>query len=96
MSNETDNPVEQSSRQQVTSSPYGDRLIAVCGYLLVVASVFSVGSLAGLKLTQSLRCESPPSYQSWLDFLQYESSTMSLLVIGIVMAALGIRLLTTV
>lgn len=75
---------------------YGDRLLATCGYLLIVASVFCFGVIAWLKLHESLGSTASKRYEDLLDLLQHESGTISLLIIAIVAATLGKGLLITV
>jgi len=87
---------EQSSGRTTSQLGYGDRVLAACGYLLVGASVLSFGVITVLKLLESLNPPNGKRYESWFDLVQHESSTLSLLVIGVVAATLGKRLLTTV
>lgn len=99
---------EESTAQSVTESPGNqpavakspsvstDRILAFSGYALVMAAVVSFAVVAFMKAEESLRPQPALHYESWLDFLQHESNTLSLLVIAVVAATLGKRLLTTV
>jgi len=73
---------------------YGERVLALCGYLFILASVFSFAIMGFLKVWSAryggLR------YESWLDLVSRELTTIIFLIIGIVTALLGQRLLTTV
>ncbi|WP_205803936.1 hypothetical protein [Burkholderia sp. Ac-20365] len=75
---------------------YGDRLLATCGYLLIIASVLCFGVIAWLKLHESLGTTGSKRYEDMLDLLQHESGTISLLIIAVVAASLGKGLLITV
>ena len=76
---------------QASLTRQGERILAFCGYALVMASVLSFGAIVYLKLND-VRAE-PLRYESWLDFVSGESSAISLLVIAVVTALLGQRLL---
>ena len=73
-----------------------DRLLATCGYLFVVFAVVSFGAIVYLKVHESLYSSAAPQYQSALDFVQHESPTLFLLLIGWATSSMGRRLLTTV
>jgi len=73
---------------------YSERLLGICGYILIIASVFSFGAVAVIKVLE--RRQDQPVYTSWLSYFQHESTTIFLLVVGILMATLGKRLLTSV
>jgi len=72
-----------------------DRLLAGCGYLLVVASVICFLAIAGLKIYQAVY-GIPGRYENVYGFLQQESPTIVLLLIGWITVATGRSLLTTV
>jgi hypothetical protein len=71
----------------------GERILALSGYLLVMSSVASFGVIVVLKFLSS-RGGPAPRYQSWLELVSGESHTLILLVIAVVAALLGQRLLT--
>lgn len=84
-----------SGEPRVRRGQFNDLVLAICGYLLLMASVFSFGVIVFMKFLES-RIGEMVRYEAWLDFLQHESSTLSLLLIGIVTATLEKRILTTV
>lgn len=88
-------PLPDGSRQQ-TDRKQTDRILASCGYLLVVFSVVSFGAIVYLKVYESLRRVSPVRIESALDLFQRETPTIVLLLIGYLTASMGKRLLTTV
>lgn len=49
-----------------------------------------------MKVWQAFHRLNPKAYERWRDFFVNESGTITLLVVGILTAMLGIRLLTTV
>jgi hypothetical protein len=75
---------------------YGDRILAICGYILIMASVACFGVVAYIKLQDSLNKVARERYLTWLDFLQAESATLSLILVALVTALLGKRLLISV
>jgi hypothetical protein len=72
----------------------GERVMAVSGYLMVMASVASFAVLMFIKFRDTARM-TPQPYTSWLQLVQSESATISLFIIGIVTAILGKQLLTS-
>lgn len=87
---------EQQSERIGSQLGYGDRILAMSGYFLILAAVVSFGAIAFVKVLASHGPAATNRYESWLDLAQHESSTLSLLLIGIVSASLGKRLLTSV
>jgi hypothetical protein len=73
-----------------------DRILASCGYLLVVSSVLCFGSIGGIKIYQAIFRPNIVRYENLLGFLQQESPTLVLLLIGWITATMGRSLLTTV
>lgn len=73
-----------------------DRILASCGYLLIGMTVIAFGAIVYMKVAQSFNPVLPPKIQSLGDFLQYESATIILLVIGCITAFMGRRLLTSI
>lgn len=95
MVSEAQNNVAQTpSAGTATSTGYSDRILAFSGYFLIAVSVFSFGILAYIKLRESFM--EPRILNSWIEVLQRESGTLSLLIMGIVTATLGKRLMTSV
>jgi hypothetical protein len=91
--------IDESSEQIVEVEPVvrlGDRVIMFGGYALILTSVFCFAAVAFVKLRSSLYGERLIRYENWLDFLQSESPAISLIVIAIIAASLGKRLVTTV
>lgn len=80
----------------ISYAKYGERVLALCGCLLIVASMVSFAGVAAMKVWQAFHPLNPKAYETWLDFFVNESGTITLLVVGILTAMLGIRLLTTV
>jgi hypothetical protein len=78
------------------STKQTDRLLATCGYLLVLFSVLCFGAIGGLKIYQALRPINVIRYENFLGFLQQESPTLVLLLVGFITSSIGRRLLTTV
>jgi hypothetical protein len=72
------------------------RVLAFSGYAFVMASVFCFGTIAYLKIQQSISKTAFVRPERWLDLIQGEIATISLLVIAIVAAMLGKSLLTSV
>jgi len=83
-------PARDSSNKQT------DRILASCGYVLVGLGVVSFGAIVYLQVNASLFPVQLPKYESFLDFLQHESPTLVLLIIGYITASMGKRLITTV
>ena len=76
---------------------HGDRILTLCGYAFVMASVLCFGTIAFLKIQDSfLRRDPLPSAQNMFDLLQRESSAIALLIIAVVAASIGKSLLTSV
>lgn len=73
-----------------------DRILASCGYLLVISSVMCFFAIGGLKVYQAIFRPDPARYDNLFGFLQQESSTLILLLIGWITALMGRSLLTTV
>jgi len=95
MSDET-STVTKSDATDPDSSffTYGDRVIVLSGYSFVAASVASFVGVAILKIW-SARAGLVATYSSWLELFSREMPMISLLLIGIVTALLGQRLLAT-
>ena len=72
-----------------------DRLLLTSGYVLVLASVVCFGVIAYLKVAESFNPKISGPLTTWLDFVQQQSGTLGLLLIAVVAATLGKRLLTT-
>lgn len=72
---------------------YGERMLALCGYLFLVASVASFLAVGAFKLMGASK--SAAQYESWIDLVSREMPALSLLLIGIITALLGQRLLTS-
>lgn len=72
----------------------GERIIATSGYLLIAAAVVGFLAAGGVQIYQALN---KPRYAitSWLQLIQDESATLTLLVMAVVAATLGKQLLTT-
>ena len=83
---------EKPHRQSLFS--YGDRMVVMCGYLFIVASVLSFIFMGYLKFKGD-GAGLTPTYSSWLQLMSREVSTLTLFLIGIVTALLGQRLLNT-
>ncbi|HEX8838076.1 MAG TPA: hypothetical protein VF748_14140 [Candidatus Acidoferrum sp.] len=94
MADEDSSAAEKSDL--ISYAKYGERVLALCGYLLIVASMVSFAGVAAMKVWQAFHPLNPKAYERWLDFFVNESGTIMLLVVGILTAMLGIRLLTTV
>ena len=75
---------------------HNNRVLTFSGYAFVMVSVLCFGTIAYLKLQQSISGKLPPRAQSWLDLMQQETATISLLLIAVVAAMLGKSLLTSV
>jgi hypothetical protein len=73
---------------------FSDRLLGNCGYLLVMVSVVCFGVVAFIQFRRYQ--DAPIHYERWLDLVQHETSTISLVLIALFAASLGRRLLTTV
>jgi hypothetical protein len=73
----------------------GERLIATCGYLLVFASISLFGVIAFIQLRHGQSPSDAKRYESWLDFVQYETPTLTLFLIAVISAILGRQLLTS-
>lgn len=76
--------------------PYGlgERFLAFSGYALIMASVASFATIIFLQSLPSSRYTALQA-QSWLQLVSSEVTTIVLLLIGVVTALLGLRLLTT-
>ena len=89
-----DDPIEQSSSAPRWSA--ADRIVSTCGYLLIISAVLGFLAAGGLQIFQATVYRgSLGLYESWLDVVQREAPTISLLVMAIVAAMLGKQLLTT-
>jgi hypothetical protein len=73
-----------------------DRILAGCGYLFVGMAVVAFGAIVYMKVTQSFASVPIPKAQSFADFLQTESATIILLIVGYVTASMGRRLLSSI
>ncbi len=99
MQEEPTNGPGQGNGQQIQNPRIekADRIIAISGYLLIVVSVLSFGAIATMKLWESFH---PPEKTTlllnWIDLVQKESGTISLIVIALLAASLGKKLLTAV
>jgi len=96
----TPTPTEKLKRSSGHGAPdrqlfftFGERIIVLCGYLFVGASVLSFGMMGFVKF-RSAR-DSVITYASWLDLVSREMPIITFLIIGVVTALLGQRLLTT-
>jgi hypothetical protein len=91
-------PEEQ--RRSISQLGYGDRVLAVSGYLLVGVSVLSFSVIVIAKLLEATFPERYgrylERYDSWLAIVQAEASTITLILIGALAATLGRRLLVHV
>lgn len=78
-------------------SKYGGSILNSAGYALVLMSVVSFGSVAFIQLRQSWSGKSPylSSSPTWLQILQVETGTISLVLIALIAALIGKGLLTT-
>jgi hypothetical protein len=72
------------------------RVLTFSGRAFVVVSVFCFGVIAYLKLQQSIAGQSLPHFATWLDVMEQETGTISLLFIAIVAAMLGKGMLMSV
>lgn len=73
-----------------------DRMLAICGYLLVVFSVICFGTIVYLKLYQVLYLNQAPKYENFAGFIQNENSTIVLLIIGYITLSIGKGLITEI
>jgi hypothetical protein len=87
-----DNPNDKAGQ----SVQHHNRVLTFSGYAFVMVSVACFGTIAYLKLQQSIRGPSTLRVQTWLDLMQQESATISLILIAVVAALLGKSLLTSV
>lgn len=92
MSEDTQN----TGKKLTPNIAFGDRIITVSGYALVMVSVFCFAVIGYIKLRMSMSDRLKIMYDTWLGFVQSETTTISLIIIAIVAASLGKRLLTTV
>jgi energy-converting hydrogenase Eha subunit A len=76
-------------------SPYGERIIVISGYALMVSSVASFISLIALGIYTVAVKKETPIYKSWLDFISFQTTTIVLLIIGVVTALVGRRILSS-
>jgi hypothetical protein len=76
--------------------PEQDKVLALCGYAFVMASVFCFGTIAFLKIQESFTGTRSPRAENMFDLLQRESTAVALLIIAIVAAFIGKSLLTSV
>ena len=65
------------------------RVLTFSGHAFVVVSVFCFGVIAYLKLQQSIAGQSLSHFATWLDVMEQETGTISLLFIAVVAAMLG-------
>jgi hypothetical protein len=73
-----------------------NRILTFCGYAFVMVSVFCFGVIAYSKLQQSIGVRTVPHFAAWLDLVQQEAETISLLFIAVVAAMLGKGMLMSV
>jgi hypothetical protein len=73
-----------------------DRILAICGYVLVGLAVLSFGAIVFLKVHQYLNPRPGANYGTFSSFLQSESPTLFLLLIGYIAVSKGRSLITTV
>jgi hypothetical protein len=73
-----------------------NRILTFSGYAFVMVSVFCFGVIAYLKLQQSIGGRTVPHFATWLDLVQQEAETISLLFIAVVAAMLGKGMLMSV
>ena len=91
--------IEQSSERAEENAPnsmLGDRVITLGGYGLIMTSVLCFGAIAYIKLRASIYGVKVLQFESWIDLVQSETTTISLIIIAIVAASLGKSLVTTV
>ncbi|MGJ0516291.1 MAG: hypothetical protein ACR65O_11180 [Methylomicrobium sp.] len=72
-----------------------DHLLASCGYLLVIFSVLCFGTIAYLKVYQVIE-NLVPKYDNFAGFVQNESATIILLLIGYITLSKGKDLITEI
>jgi hypothetical protein len=90
-----DNSSEKPDSHKLWYAAQGERLLAVCGYALVMASVLCFAVIAFMKVWESWRKE-PYPLESWLQLVRHESGSIGLLIVAVMTATLGKRLLTSV
>jgi hypothetical protein len=71
------------------------RILTLCGYAFVMVSVLCFGTIAYLKLHESITRTSLIRAESWLDLVQQEGATLSLLLIAVIAAILGKNMLNS-
>ncbi len=71
-------------------------MASISGYALVMVSVFCFAVIAYIKLKMSVWKTESVTYETWLSFVQSETTTISLIIIAFIAALLGKSLLTTV
>jgi len=70
--------------------------MTLSGYALIMSSVVCFISIVFIKLKISLTGVPPVRYESWLEFVQSEATTIGLIIIAVVAASLGRSLLRIV
>jgi len=83
----------EKTREPYAFFRFGERIIVMCGYLFIVASVLSFTMMGFVKFRSAQN--SVVAYSSWLDLVSREMPTITFLLIGIITVLLGQRLLTT-
>jgi hypothetical protein len=92
MANESSNgPISERERPPKDR----DQILRISGYAFVFVSVFCFGTIAYLKIQESLAGVKYERATTWFDLIQRESSSLSLLIIAVISAILGKRLLTS-
>jgi len=94
MDKDTQPKSESSDKGLHSVFAYGERLIVLSGYILIGASASSFILAAYLTYVSRDRVTATP-YTSWLHFVSSQVPLLSLLLIGIITALLGHRLLTS-
>jgi hypothetical protein len=92
----TDPTDDNTDNESNSNAKYGDRILAISGYALVMVAVFSFAVIAFINLRVSVGKGEQIQYETWLSFIQSQTATISLIIIAVVAASLGKRLLTTV
>ena len=90
------NDVESPFAPDLNPNKQTDRILAGCGYVFIGMAVIAFGAIVYIKVAQSFTSALPPKIQSFGEFLQYESATIILLIIGYITASMGRRLLTSI
>jgi hypothetical protein len=94
--NEDMNPPSEPDEYIRSPSKQTDRLLASCGYLLVIFSVVCFGAVAYLKIYQVINQTPLQKYETFEGFIQGESATIVLILIGYITLSKGKGLMTEV